>query len=61
MLAEGGGPARRHRERKWMKSQLEKLEKYREGEVFYLELPDSWEDDGELTSGECWGCSPPGM
>ena len=47
MLAEGGGPARRHRERKWMKSQLEKLEKYREGEVFDLELPDSWEDDGE--------------
>ena len=39
------GPARRHRERAWMKAQLEKLEKYREDGVFDLELPDSWEDD----------------
>ncbi len=39
------GPARRHRERAWMKAQLEKLEKFREDGVFDLELPDSWEDD----------------
>ncbi|MCI8817162.1 MAG: Hsp70 family protein [Angelakisella sp.] len=39
------GPARRHRERAWMKAQLEKLEKYREDGVFDLDLPDSWEDD----------------
>lgn len=47
MLDQGGGPARRHRERKWMKEQLEKLEKYQEGQVFDLEPPDPWEDERE--------------
>lgn len=39
-------PSRRHRARKWMKEQLDSLEKYRDNGVFDLDLPDPWEDEG---------------
>lgn len=38
-------PSRRHRARKWMKEQLDALEKYQDSGVFDPELPDSWEDN----------------
>ena len=43
---EDQSPSRRHRARRWMKEQLEALEKYQDGGVFDPEIPDSWEDDG---------------
>lgn len=38
-------PSRRHRARKWMKEQLDALEKYQDGGVFDPELPESWEGE----------------
>lgn len=44
MVEKKSDPARRHRERKWMKEQLEKLKEYREGQEFDFD-PEPWEDE----------------
>lgn len=44
MVERKSDPARRYRERKWMKEQLEKLKEYREGQEFDFD-PEPWEDE----------------
>jgi len=44
-VLDDNSPSRRHRALKWMKEQLDALEKYQDSGVFDPELPDSWEDN----------------